>query len=374
VLGRAVVRLTPTGTATPPPGFTFWDDFDDNGDQPGMVITDGDGTIVPRGYPVWGTHLAQTSKENIYDHSDEASQAYVARGTLRSVFADSGQGIMASHLIIPRQAFPLPTADARYLHVTFEVPTDATLRRYWTFVACGAETAGHTIGRGPGFAADGALATASGIVMAPGFMDEDGAAISTAGWNCLQLVPRNGSYVSVDTGPYPRAETDLRVVVDRAVPGYDPATQLSTVHPAVPVSPEQVGDGNATWYRTWDATHRLTGVMLDDQMYIEQRTRLDVFFNRGRVVVYANGLQKLCNDFPRTPLTMAEAAIGVGHVMYHSSAEKGDLTRSDWLQTAQYQYRKNLPFIDQRGFDNLGVQPDAGLPAGFDEATCYRAP
>ncbi len=370
VLGRAVVRLTPTGTATPPPGYAFWDDFDDDADQPRRVIDDGNGILVPAGYAVAGPDLSQTSKVNIYNHSSDDSQAFVARGTLRSLFADGGQDIMGSNLIVPRQAFAMPPDDDGYLHVTFEVPTDATLRRYWVFVACGAETAGNTIGTGPGFAADGALATESAMIFTPGFMDDNGAALSTAGWNCLQLVPRRGSYYPVEGGPYPRAETDLRVVINRALPGYDAVDDLPTARPVHIPSPD-LADGNKTWYRTWDADHQPNGVLLDDEMYIEQRTRLDVFFNRGRVVVYANGAQKLCNDFPDARLTMGDAAVGIGHVLYHSSAEKGDLNRTDWLATAQYQYRKNLPFIDQRGFDNFGVQPDAALPASFDARTCY---
>lgn len=375
VLGRAVVRLTPTGTATPPAGFAFWEDFDDDGDQPTPVVTDGNGTLVPRDYPVWDMRLAQTSRLNIYSHSADSSQAMVTRGTLRSVFADAGQGVMASNLIVPRQAFAVPDARDRFVHVTFEAPTDATLRRYWVFVACGAETPGHTIGTGAGFPAAGALATASALVFAPGFMNEDeGAPLATAGWNCLQLVPRNGPFETLDGGPFPRAETDLRVAIDRAVPGYDPATDLGTTQPVVVVSPDIAQDGSKTWARTWDDQHQPNGVMLDDQMFIEQRTRLDVFFNRDRVVVYANGAQKLCNDFPAARLTMAEAAIGIGHVMYHSSAEKGDLERDYWTATAQYQYRKNLPFIDQRGFDSYGVQVDATLPASFQEGPCYVAP
>ncbi len=158
------------------------------------------------------------------------------------------------------------------------------------------------------------------------------------------------------------------------MPGYDPATDLGTTQPVVVVSPDIAQDGSKTWARTWDDQHQPNGVMLDDQMFIEQRTRLDVFFNRDRVVVYANGAQKLCNDFPAARLTMAEAAVGIGHVMYHSSAEKGDLERDYWTATAQYQYRKNLPFIDQRGFDSYGVQVDATLPASFQEGPCYVAP
>jgi hypothetical protein len=377
VLGRAVVHLTPTGTATKPAGFDFWEDFADDGDQPQLVVADGDGTLVPKGYPVWMMKMFQTRTLDIYNHSSDTSQPHVARGTLRSLLADAGQDVMASNLMIPRQPFALPASDAGYVHVTFAAPTDATLRRYWIFVACGADAPGKTIGSGPGFPIAGGLAGGAGIVFAPGFMDPDGTPISTAGWNCLELVPRNGTYDALPGGPFPRPETDVRAVVGDALASYDAVNEHSTRHQIAIVSPDlQWGNDPAaqgTWPRTWNAQHQPTGVMLDDEMYIEQRTRLDVFFNRGRVVLFANRKQKLCSDFPSHRLTMAEAAIGIGQVMYHTSAEKGDLDRDDWLQTAQYQYRKNLPFIDQRGFDDFGVQTNVALPAGFDEALCYGA-
>ena len=126
-----------------------------------------------------------------------------------------------------------------------------------------------------------------------------------------------------------------------------------------------------SWMRTWDNDQKLNGVMLDDQMFIEQRTTFDIYFNRGRVVLYANGVQKLCNDFSLHQLTMAEAAIGLGHVLYHSSAERGEFTRSDWIRTGQYYYRYNTPFLDQRSFDNFGVQSGVPLPSNFDVGPCY---
>jgi hypothetical protein len=377
VLARAVVRLTPLGTSALPPGYAatdFFEDFDDPSDQPELVLDGGEGTLVPEGYGVWGLKLHQTSTLSFYSHSSDDAQFHVARGTLRSVFADAWQEIMGSNVMVPRRAFALPPGDDGYLHVTFEVPTNATQRRYWVFQACGAEELGQTIGSGPGFAADGAVATGSAAIYTPGFMDTDGQPLSTAGWNCLQLVPRNGSYFGIDGGPYPRAETDLRVVINEALPDYDAATEATTRRSVTNVSPDQQGDdpaGQGTWYRRWDAAQQLDAPLLDGEMYIEQRTHLDVFFNRGRVVVYANGEQLLCNDYPAHRLTMAEAAIGVGHVLYHSSAERSGFAREDWLSTAQYQYRKNLPFLDERGFDNLGVRENTTLPADFEEGQCY---
>jgi hypothetical protein len=262
------------------------------------------------------------------------------------------------------------------VHVTFEVPTDGSDRRYWWFHACGAAEPGKTI-------VNGKLPPEAAIIPYPGFMNPlEGKHISLKGWNCLQIVPRDGSYYVLPGGPYEnvhlgdgRAETDMRIVVNKVLPeSPDPSGVVGSVLNVSPAQTEEYEAGlDGTWLRQWDKDKNIVGVMLDDQLYVEQRVTLDVYFNRGRIVVYANGVQKLCNAFPKHPLSMAEAAVGLGHVLYHSSAERQGFLRNDWVRTGQYQYLHNLPFIDQRTFDNFGVAENATLPEGFEAGQCYVA-
>jgi dihydrofolate reductase len=374
VLARTVIEVDVGAPALLPPGFTeadFFESFSDAKDQPQKV---NDARILTPGAQVIGPTLHQTSKLSLYNYGTEPSQWFVAQGTLRSVLADWQQAIMGSNIIYPRRAFALPTADDRYLHVTFEVPANATQRRYWWMHLCGAPKAGQTI-------VNGKLAPESGIVPAPSFMNPlEGESISLKGWNCIQVVPRGGSYDVLPGGPYRhprfdagRAESDLRVVVNRPVANASGLAKLydTIVNVSPPVEGQPPEEG--AWMRQWDDEKKFVGVMLDDKLFVEQRVTFDVYVSRGRLVLYADGVQKVCNDFPNQRLTMAEAAVGVGHVLYHSSAERTEFMREDWLRTGQSHYLHNLPFLDQRSFDNLGVRENAALPAGFREAQCHRA-
>ncbi|HKP63106.1 MAG TPA: hypothetical protein VJV78_40495 [Polyangiales bacterium] len=375
VLARALLEVEPLPPNQLPAGFRageFFESFSAPEDAP---RANHDVALVPRGFPVQAARLYETSKLALYSYAAVDGQFFLSNGTLRSVMPDIGQGIMASNVLYPRRAFPVPDATDKYLHATFETQANATQRRYFWFLACGAGVKGRTM-------IDGRLPAQGGIVPQPSFMDPLGAFhISTLGWNCLQLVPRGGGYGNLTGGPLKpntqpyRPETDVRVVQNLGISrGFDPIHNADTVLNMSPAQePYYDAKIGGTWLRAWNSQRKIAGTMLDDQMFVEQRTTFDVYFNRGRVVLYANGVQKLCNDFSQHKLTMAEAAIGIGHVLYHSSAERGEFTRNDWIRTAQYYYRYNTPFLDQRSFDNLGVQSDVGLPADFDAGRCYTS-
>ncbi len=382
VLARTFVQVTPSGTASLPSGFTandVFDDFSDESDQPKLVKAqkNGEGLITPPGWLVVGAKLYQNSKWNFYTYSANPSQFFLAQGQVHMLLADEGQQDFSSNVMYPRRAMHLPDDDAAFLHTTYEVQTDATQRRYWAFHACGAAVAGQTF-------KDGELAPQSGIAMSPAFMNPTEAyPISTQGWNCFELVPRGGSYEVMEGGTLinpklkmGRPETDIRTIVTRPTPaGVNPAKDLDSVLLMGPAQGVYKGDQKleGAWYRTMDASQKLTGVLLDDQMFITQRTRFDVFLNRGRVVVFINGVQKICNDFPAANrLTMAEAAVGIGQVLYHSNVEREDFVAPDWNRTAQYYYRYNTPFIDTRSLDNVGMRENAALPTAFDATRCYK--
>jgi hypothetical protein len=285
---------------------------------------------------------------------------------------------MASSLFYPKRPVGIPDEASSYTHITFETQTNATQRRYWWLHLCGAAEKGQTY--------EGTnIRSLAPMVARPFFMDPgSGPAISVAGWNCFQFVPRGGSYELVEGGAlsnptFPgtsRPMTDLRMLINRPTPaGQDPFNDADSV---VLLDPSMV-EGNTqalagAWSRSWDAQKRINGDILDDQMFIHQRTRIDIFINRSRVVFFVNGVQKACDDFSAHRLTMAEAAVGLGHVIYHSSAERTELGLQDWIRTGQHYYRWNTPFVDTRSFDNVGIREGAGLPDAYVEGACYTTP
>lgn len=380
VLARAIVEVTPSGTKSLPPGFTandVFDDFSDDNDQPKLILAQGDSgpRLFPPGWPVGNAKHYQNSKWNIYTMGADPAQMFVGQGQMNLILADTAQGVFSSNLVMPKRPMHLPGDDKSFLHVTFETQTDASPRRYFVLQFCGAAQPGKTY--------DGdKLPLESAFSPGPGFMNPSEATqLSSKGWNCIHLVPRDGGYDTLAGGSLngstkpTRPETDIRVVLNRPTPdGVDPRNDRDVAKllgPAQYPGQDQAFDG--AWYRTWGNDKKINGVMLDDQMFITQRTKFDVFLNRGRIVMYANGVQKICNDIPTAQrLTMADVAVAIGHVLYHSNVEAMDFNRADWNRTAQYHFRHNTPFADARSLDNVGMRENAQLPAGFQEGPCYR--
>jgi hypothetical protein len=62
--------------------------------------------------------------------------------------------------------------------------------------------------------------------------------------------------------------------------------------------------------------------------------------------------------------------LALGQIFYHSMAEMSNMLRDDFTYTAQRHFRKNIPFVDTRGFDNVGWQEGTPAPASFQSSSC----
>lgn len=347
VLARTTLWLTPDPSA-PAPLATFFDDFADE-EQPVLV---GPADEAGRGW--LGKHF-RNSRWNFYTYNADIAQFHVARGQLHMVLADWEQDVFGHTIAYPRK--PARVSGTDYLHVRFDVASNSTGRRYWWVFMCGAETAGATLN------ADGSLQRP--IIQSSFFYQPDGRNPSTAGWNCLQVFPRDGMPFPMppnDTQP----QSDIRVMVNRANAG--DRTSVVNVSPRQQGSPDFIEPG---WFRQQAAGGNVTAPILDDQLLIAPATRYDMYVRRDRVILYVNGEQRLCNDFPRTPLTFAEAALGFGQVLYHSSAERQEFLADFWDRSGQVYYRSNTPYADVRSWDNLGFAENVAAPPGFDAGRCY---
>ncbi len=384
VLGRAIISIAPLGTKERPAGYKdsdIFEDFEDDTDQFKLIKARNvvEPVILPEGFgPIQEVKLYQNKNWNWYTFNAEATQVYIDKGQLHMTLADIGQDVMASNVIYPTRPIQVPDDADSYIHIAFEIQTDATQRRYWWLHLCGAAEKGKTY--------DGrTLPNEGGIVARPFFMNPtSGPTISMGGWNCMDFVPRSGDYEVQEGGDVQnpalenkgRPEADLRIFVNRpTAAGMDPTKDMDSVILLDPaMNPGDKQELWGSWTRTWDDNHKINGVMLDDTMFVHQRTHVDVFVNRTRVVFYANGKQKACDDFAAHKLTMAEAAVGIGHVFYHSSAERLEFTTSQWIRTGQNYYLHNTPFVDVRSLDNVGIQEGVGLPASFNPKPCYTTP
>ena len=351
VLARTAVRVTPGGKATPRTA-DFFDDFDG---ASGALVASGPADDVGRSYKQGRRFTNSKWDFFVYGDQDEKAQLSEERGLLHVTLPDWEQDIFSTVVAVPRA--PVPLSDTSYLHLTFEVPSNATSRRYWWVGLCGAAQAGQT------FDAEGHFA--GHLVQTSFFYEPDGLNVSTDGWNCLQFFPRDGAPFGL--GPEDtRTESDILVMVNKAgAPARDNVVNLSPAqYPSYAAAP--------SWFRTQNADGSFGAGVLDDQLLIGQRTRFDAWIKRDRVLLYVNGKQRLCNDFPGFALTMAEGAVAFGQVLYHSAAERLEFSRDYNDRTGQRYYLENAPYVDEREWDNVGYEAHVGAPSDFDPAPCYR--
>jgi len=371
VLARAVVKVTPTGNATLPDGFTeddYFDDFDDDTDQPKLLRSHDLVNDVLGGQPV---KVYLTKKWVLYDDGNEYSDFFIDRGQLNMSFGDTAQDSMTNQAMYPRRPVQLPTAPDTYLHVTYEVQRNETGRRYENLTLCGSDQKGQTY--------DGDTPRAAPTPR-PGFMNEtDTSRTSVLGWNCLYLIPRGGGYYALPGGDVKsHADTSLKISIIRSQPApLTPADyDVKIASFATAFGPTLEPPSPLRWLRQLDSGGNPVGVWLDDQMNVWQRTRFDVFIRRDRVVFYVEGEQRICQELDPSLMTMAEGALGFWHVLYHSSAEFTEMRRGlqgDNPQTGQHHIMHNTPFADQRSYDNVGFRENVKLPDDFDPSVCYKA-
>lgn len=292
---------------------------------------------------------------NFYTYGNQDTELFKAGNTLHTVIADWSQDIFGHVYWVPKR--PAKITPTGYTKVVWDTASDSSGRRYWWFFACGAETLGKTYSNNR---------LASPIVQTPFFMEYDGRNPSLANWNCLQVFPRDGSPIPFsDTNKNP--QIDIRVMVNKAnAPDRQSVVNVSPrQYPATWISP--------SWYRQQDAKGVLGAPILDDKMTVNSPRQIyEIYFSRQRVVLYVDGEQRLCNDFGLgNALTMAEAAVGMGQVLYHSTAERMDFKRAYYNQTGQKYWLNNTPYVDEHTWGQYAIDEDTQLPAGFDATKCY---
>lgn len=417
ILARGVVTIAPAAAA-PPPTKDFFDDFSNASD-----------TFRALPLPKWtypredaGEVVTQNSKWTIYGNGYTCCatpdghgyvDAYIADGHMNTILGDWSQDVLSEVSMFPRKAAHLNAST--YLHVTFEVNSFATGRRYWAFTACGSSSPGQTLDTSGGLKEQ--------VVHTTFFYNPTGANPSTAGWNCLQIfnrqgnsnavnqwedmynldgsrppVPPNNGYLdladyihtAIPSIAHPgtvaaytnHPESDVLVLVNKPIPKADLPEKLGLNQQVVQtaatspinVSPLQLDNpaGEVAWFYRVDAKGNPVAPILDDQQLASPRTKYDLYIRNNRIVMYVNGQARLCNDFTtaKTTLKIADAALGFHQVLYHSSGEFTE-RMSDPDRGAAYHYRLNSPWIDQRSWDNIGFQENTAPPADFNPKTCF---
>jgi hypothetical protein len=421
VLARASVTISPL-SAPPAAPAAFFDDFSNASDT--FKALPVPNWKYPR-YTGAGQLVLQNSKWTVYGNGFTCctpttpmngtgyADAYIDDGALHTTLGDWAQGVFSEITMIPRKTAHLNATN--YLHVTYEVNSFATNRRYWVFTLCGSSTAGQTM--------DSNGVIKEQIVHSTFFYNPTGMSPSTAGWNCVQLLNRYGNSYAFSTwenmhkldgsrpiGPANNGlydlkdyiyntvasisdpskvaaytvhpESDVVVLVNKPIPaanlpevgGVNEQVVQSAATSPINVSPLQLDNpaGEVAWFYKVDANGNPIAPILDDQQLVSPRTKYDLYIRNNRLIMYVNGKAALCNDFttPTTTLNMADAAVGFHEVLYHSDAEFEERFLSP-DQGAAYHYRYNSPWLDQRTWDNMGFEENVAAPADFNASICF---
>lgn len=287
-----------------------------------------------------------------YSYGNQHTQLFKRDNVLHSVIADWHQDIFGQVYWTPKNTVNI---DNGYLHSSWETASDSSGRRYWWWFLCGADGNNQTLN------VDGTLK--SPIVQTPFFMEADGRNPSLALWNCLQVFPRDGSPIPIGSDNR-NPQTDIRIQINPVGRERGPVNISPKQFAATWISP--------SWYRQQDSSGKLGGPILDDKLVNAPRQRYDIYVSRSRVVLYIDGEQRLCNDYPSIPLTMAEGALGLGQVLYHTAAERNDFNRSFYHEENQINWLYNTPYVDEHTWDNVGYKEASALPTDFDVTKCYR--
>jgi hypothetical protein len=352
VLQRTTVVVSPMGTAMTPPVSTFFDDFSAN-DQPALTSSG-----ASQAHPY--IDVFQNTKWTIEAAATDIDQYFVDRGQLHDIIADTSADVFAASVAYPKQLAQL--SDTSYLHIVYDVNSITSDRRYWWISVCGSDTAGQTM------AANGSPTSYQNPDSS--LQEGDGNNPNLSGYNCIDVFPKNGAIdndLPLGNGKSSPPETDVRILI------YGTGKGVTGTN----VSPDQYKNGylSPSWYREMNGTTgAFLGPMLEQDNLYAPLTHYDLFVRRNRVVLYADGQQKLCNDFPASMVTMSEAMVGFGHVLYHTSAEHNEIAPGNW----QRDVYDNLKYFDRRDWDNLGfdngVQPPTTGANAFNEALCYVSP
>lgn len=331
---------------------------------------------IPGQWTFWGNNIQNADGDVGKTTGMRGAQLFQRYGRLYQTSGDAVQCCMSSILFSSLKTLPQQLDTAKYVHSFFRVNSDATTRRYWVWLMCGADTREelvNTTTHMPLFRP----------VMDPGDFDAMGTdpnsftgknpsmqhgsePASTTRYNkeCLQFIQHG---VSEPHWPNPnnRERSGSRLMM--------------VLHPkGVAQGTISYAPNGADWYEPnfpgwgWriDANGNYNGPMMEPFDQYAPLTHFDLFVRPDRVVVFINGRQALCANLTSRPLTMKYGLIMYGNALYHTAAEteEAEITKS-----ADYHYRLNEPLADTRAWDAVGHSQLIDIPSiftTFDPSQC----
>jgi len=331
---------------------------------------------IPGKWAFWGNNIQHVDGES-RQTGTLGAQIFQRYGRLYQTSGDAVQCCMSSILFSSLQTVPQQLDTTKYVHSFFRVNSDATTRRYWVWLMCGAATRDELVDpttHMPVFHP----------VMDPGDFDAMG---TTPG-------SFTGKNPSMQHGSEPASATrynkECLQFIQHGVsePNWpNPATrERSGSRLMLVLHPKNVEQGvisyapnGSDWYEpefpgwTWrvDSNGNYGGPMMEPFDQYSPLLHFDLFVRPDRVVVFINGRQALCANMAARPLTMKYGLIMYGNALYHTAAEQSE---AELIHAADYHYRLNEPIADTRVWDAVGHSQLIDIPTNifstFDPSQC----
>lgn len=330
---------------------------------------------IPGQWTFWGNNIQNADGDVGKTTGMKGLQLFQRHGRLYQTSGDAVQCCMSSVLFSSLKTLPQQLDTTKYVHSFFRVNSDATTRRYWVWLMCGADTREelvNTTTHMPLFRP----------VMDPGDFDAMGTdpnsftgknpsmqhgnePASTTRYNkeCLQFIQHG---VSEPHWPIGRERSASRLMMVLHPKGVAQGTISYAPNGADWYEPNFPG-----WASRIDSNGNYNGPMMEPFDQYAPLTHFDLFIRPDRLVVFINGRQALCANISSRPLTMKYGLIMYGNALYHTAAEteEAEITKS-----ADYHYRLNEPIADTRVWDAVGHSQLIDIPTNifttFDASQC----
>jgi hypothetical protein len=328
----------------------------------------------------WGI-LAQAAVGQSSTQPPLGVQAWRRHGRLNITMADWAQDVFAATHFSSLTTKPLALDTTQYAHSFFRVNSDATGRRYWHWMMCGAndittlvDPATNVPRIRPVLRSDFFLANGLNPTEPP----NDNEPLSAYHRReCLSVFHRATNNPDTpklaDGSNGPRPDQELIVTIN-------PEGRTRGVINLAPQTFD-LGYGDNAFRWRLDANDKYAGPIIEPFDQLQPLTHYDVFTRKNRVVIFVNGRQAACIDLTPRPLTMNFGLIVYGQVLYHTDAEYGEYyipkVPDDNPYVAPrglFHLSMNAVAADTRTWDAVGHTEKIGIPPlfNFDAALCKR--
>lgn len=356
---------------------------------------------IPGRWTFWGSRIQQVDRPNSQDTRLLGAQIFQKYGRLYHTFSDVGQDVMSELLFSPLKTLPeqLDQTNQKYVHSFFRVNSDASKRKYWVWLMCGADTREELVDMNthmpkllpfmdPGNFNYGNLGFNTGSFTGRNpttghhFAGPFANQLSSAIYNkeCLLIIQHGSSETGWPSDPnHVRSASHIYITlfskgVEQGTISLAPqAADPNTTQPLQLTADanNRNGNDNRGWQFSVAPDGTYLGPMVEPFDQFSPLGHYDIFVRPNRLVMFVNGRQGLCVDLNLHPLTMKYGLISYGSLIYHSSADQSE---SEIYEIADYQYRLNTPLADTKVWDSIGqsemVDIEKNVFTGFNPGLC----